>query len=88
MTTEKLQAEVTRLNAIILQKNKLIQQQSDKLKETEEELKHFITSSSEAMKLIDTLRREQKILVFINKRLKGVDIYDHVIAEINATIPE
>ena len=85
MNHEQQQSEITRLNAVIARKNNLIQQQSDKVKELETELDHFIKSSTKAMKLVDDLKLQAKMFKFIDKRMKGNDLYDTVIGEIMAS---
>jgi cell fate (sporulation/competence/biofilm development) regulator YmcA (YheA/YmcA/DUF963 family) len=86
MNIEELNNERIRLNAKVLQKNILIQKQSDKIKELEQECDHFIKSSSEAMKLVEELRSKVKkandILAFFDIRMKGNELYEQVKNEI------
>jgi hypothetical protein len=84
--TQDLQVERARLASKVLDKSLLIQKQSDKIKELEQECDHFIKSSSEAMKLVEELRTKVKkanyILAFFDIRMKGNDLYEQVKSEI------
>ena len=86
MNIEELHAERQRLAGNVLQKNILIQKQSDKIKELENECDHFITSSTEAMKLVEELRAKVKkancILAFFDIRMKGNELYEQVKSEV------
>ena len=92
MNIEELHAERQRLNAKVLQKNILIQKQSDKIKELDEELSYFINSSQDGMKLIEELRSKVKkandILAFFDIRMKGNELYEQVKEEIKASEKE
>jgi hypothetical protein len=86
MNIEELNNERIRLNAKVLQKNLLIQKQSDKIKELDEELRYFIKSSQDGMQLIEELRNKVKkandILAFFDIRMKGNELYEQVKNEI------
>lgn len=86
MNIEELHAERQRLAGKVLQKNLLIQKQSDKIKELDEELRYFIKSSQDGMQLIEELRNKVKkandILAFFDIRMKGNELYEQVKNEI------
>jgi hypothetical protein len=86
MNIEELHAERQRLAGKVLQKNILIQKQSDKIKELDEELSYFIKSSQDGMQLIEELRSKVKkandILAFFDIRMKGNELYEVVKSEI------
>jgi hypothetical protein len=86
MNIEELHTERQRLAGKVLQKNLLIQKQSDKITDLENECDHFIKSSSEAMKLVEELRDKVKkanyILAFFDIRMKGNELYELVKSEV------
>jgi hypothetical protein len=92
MKIEELHAERQRLAGKVLQKNLLIQKQSDKIKELDEELSYFIKSSQDGMQIIEELRSKVKkandILAFFDIRMKGNELYEQVKSEIKASEKE